>query len=156
MPAILTTKRTIESKVHPGCSFTVRTLNTIQRARRDSTVSAARLTYTQAHAELETLRKSYIGEGGSAEERIERYKALKPEQRVRLDDLMDQERRIYEEKILPAEVKAALLSIIGLEIDGEAITTAEAFLETAPDELLAEVHDQCINSSGLTEEETKN
>jgi len=144
------TKRTIESKTVPGCKFTVRTLNSIQRARRDASIAEHRREYTRLTTELAALLKRHIGEG-DAEYRRTKLEALEPSMSLELSSLDDQARLIMDEFINPACIRAALVSIEGVEG-----ITLETLFDEASDELLDEVAKACSEASGLTAEQQKN
>ncbi len=184
MPS-LKTKSTVESKTCPGVSFQVRTLNAVQRARRDASVAAHRHEYSRLLNEARAIYKKVAGvtdtaftsalkaelvklalpDGHviskglaqylSAEEQAAKMNAIAPAERAQLDELNDRASLVDNEHLVPATLRAALVGVTGYEIDGAA-ATVEAFIENAPDELLAEAYEACVNASGLTGEQAKN
>lgn len=184
MPS-LTTQSTIQSKVCPGVSFQVRTLNAVQRARRDASVAAHRHEYSRLLNEARAIYKKVAGitdtaftaalkaelvklelpedhavSNGlaaflSSEEMAAKMAALTPVERGQLDELNDRASLIDNEYLVPATLRAALISVTGYEIDG-ASATVDAFIENAPDALLAEAYEACSNASGLSGEQAKN
>jgi hypothetical protein len=146
----LTTRKTHESKAIPGCKFTVRTLNSVQRARRDAAIADHRREYSRVTGELTTLVAKHLGDG-SEEERRAKLAALDRSVSAELDLLADQARLIQDEFITPATIRAALFSI-----EGAGDVTLENFVDEAPDELLDEVKAACEQASGLTADQQKN
>jgi len=126
-----------ESDAVEGVRFTVRVLNVIQRARRDAEIADQRLEFTRL---------------------LEEYRALGDEERNspagrRLDYLSG---LIADQYLKPASIRAGLVSIEGLSVDGEPVTDADGLIERGPDALIEEVWLACEAASGLSEEQRKN
>ena len=147
---------TEKSKKFEGVAFTVRTLNTTKRAERDAKIAAERLQYTRLSAERATKFKELVGEDGTPEERNAKVNAMPLEKRVDLLYLDEQAQHIYDSVIAPSTIRAALISVTGLELNGVKEPKVEQIIADAPDELLAEIHEACVRGSGLTEGEAKN
>ncbi len=146
---------TVDSKLYPGAVYKIRTLNTIQRAKRDAAIASHRLEYTRLNAERQTIYKHLAGDTGTDEEKLERVNAHPVEKRLPILDFDQKAQCILDEHIVPATIRAALISVDGIEIDG-AKPTVETLLENAPDGMLTEIYAACVNGSGLTEGEAKN
>lgn len=152
---MLKSKITHESKVEPGAKFTVRALNYIQRARRDSGVSKQRLEYSRMLGQLGRMQKENLGEG-DYESRKAKFDALPETVRQQMDTLSFESANILHEHLIPSALRAGLISIDGLVIEGASVKTVEELLESAPDELLDEIYQACEKAAGLTAEERKN
>lgn len=146
---------TVLSKKYPGVAFQIRTLNMIQRAIRDAGIADHRLEYSRLSAERGALNDSLLGKEGTVEEREKRFDALPQADRLKIIDLNNQAELIHQRFIAPATIKAAFAGITGLEIDGD-VPDAEKLIRDAPDELLQEIYDACLDGSGLTDGEAKN
>jgi len=129
-------KETYESVTCPGVKFTVRVLNDIQRARRDAKLLSVRARIN----ELQDKWTATKDNGGSA---------------LDLLKINDEAALLTQSELTPAYIRAGLISVEGLEIDG-APATVEALIESGPKALVAEVYDACLKASGLGAEETKN
>jgi len=184
MPSLKTTE-TVDSKLYPGVRYVVRTLNVIQRARRDAKIAEARLEYSRLSTEQTQLYTKLIGDRttpfvaalkeavaklnltadhlvskGLAKwmdeaEFAEKLAALPAADQQKLESVMQAHNLIYQERILPATIEASLIRVEGFEIDGTA-ATVEQVLEHAPDEMLAEVYQACVNATALVETDQKN
>lgn len=144
----ITSKKTIESIAVPGVTFTVRRLNKIQRAKRDRPVMAERLRFGTALREREAIKPMK-----------EPARVLSADLQKEYDAFNYEATLLYEEYLVPASISAALVSITGLEIDGTAITSASALLEsgtTETDTLFDEIYGACESASGLSDAERKN
>jgi hypothetical protein len=139
----LKSKTTIESKAVPGVSYVVRTLNKIQRARRDLPVMA-----TRQH--LSALIREY---GPLCDN-----PARTPAQSGRLEQLDAEFAWLQDQEIYPSVIRAGLVSIAGLEIDGQP-ATADSLIESSGadyDALIEEIYEACVAAAGLTPTEIKN
>lgn len=165
----LTGKKRTESTSSPGVFFTIRHLNQIQRAKRDMPILKERAEYTQAvqsqQAVLEsiwgsvkraTFEDGEAGDKAFAAARNELYVAAPAEVKAKADLFYEQQDGIFRSVILPATIRAALVQIEGLLIDGKQILTVDDFLEQAPDTLIDEVWRLCSEASGLTADQQKN
>lgn len=155
MSAELKSKCRFESKAAPGAVFVIRTLNSIQRARRDASIAEQRLEFTRVSAELAALRKALIGNDGTVEDNRAKYDALSIDDKMKLDFLAAKQNSLYEEYVVPANLKAGIVKIEGLKLDGQVVETVEQLYE-APDALINELYEQCQAAAGLSEEEQKN
>lgn len=139
-------KNVIESKAVPGVRFTVRTLNKIQRAARDFPIASAR-------AHIADLLEEYFAikatpEADRTPGQVERLNAI---------DYREYS-AVYDAQIVPANLRAGIVSIEGLEIDG-APATAQSLIDSGGadyDALITEMNDACEAASRLTPTETKN
>lgn len=131
-------KQTQESAACPGVRFTVRRLNDIQRARRNLKLIEARAHLTELSARFEDA-----GNGGAD--------LVSPEQ-MRADHEIGLAINI---DMKPAYIRAGLISIEGLEIDGAA-ATVDTLIEFGPTDLVNEVYGACALASGLTADQSKN
>lgn len=135
----LESKVSHESKSLPGVRFTVRRLNQIQRARRDGKIIDARVRISELTDQLNSLPKEDSEPG------------LKL-QRARLDAQIGIEIVTI---IKPAYIRAGLLSVEGLTIDGQPVKP-EDLIESGQDDFLDEVYEACVTASGLSAEQEKN
>lgn len=138
-------KTTIESKAVPGVTFVVRTLNKIQRAKRDLPVMA-----TRQH--LGTLVREYAPiDAIPAEDRT-------PEQTKRLGQIDAEYEWLLIQEIYPSVIRAGLVSIEGLEIDEKPASAASLIEATGADydALIEEIYAACNRAAGLTPTEIKN
>jgi len=137
-------KFTVQSVTQPGVFFEVRVLNSIQRAKLDLQNLEARVKYSEIYAEIGRLPKPPEGDPPPADpDLIEREKL-----RISADCILKID-------IKPATIRAGLLKIEGLEIDGLAATT-ESLIESGPSGLIDEIWSAINNEAGLTEEQRKN
>jgi hypothetical protein len=145
MPISIKSKTTIESKAIPGVTFVVRTLNKIQRAKRDLPVMATRQHLAGLIREYSPINEI------PAEERT-------PEQAARLGLIEAEYEWLLDQEIYPAVIHAGLVSVDGIEVDGKP-ATADLLIESAGadyDELIEEIYAACNRAAGLTPAETKN
>jgi hypothetical protein len=141
----LVSKITAESKTMPGVTFTVRVLNKIQRARRDLPVMAARQKISLLIREYGPLQEIPDGE-------------RTPEQEARMAAIDAEYSRLQDGEIKPCEIRAGLVSLAGIEIDGKP-ATADSLIEASGadyDELLDEIATACRSAASLSPAETKN
>lgn len=150
----LQSKVTYTSEVYPEVSFTVRVLNHIQRARRDLGIAE----HLEAYAKHDARRASMVAEAVGAEADPAKRSELiakSPRAGEIFKAVADRE-MIYEAHIQPAEIRAGLVEVKGLEIDGSATPTVDQVIASAPDDLLKEIAKRCNESAGLTAEQQKN
>lgn len=138
-----------ESKSVPGVKFTTRTLNSIQRARRDASIAEHRREYTRLTTELQLLVAKHI-KGEAGEERAACFESLLMDVKLSIQSLEDESRILLDQHITPAVIKAALVSIEG------DVFTLENLADEAPDALIEEIMTACSAASGLTAEQQKN
>ena len=147
-----------QSTVDDSVYFTIRTLNQIQRARRD----AANLDGRQKYIEALVARRSLVDDVvprvmREEQERITAWnEKATPDQIRRLDELADREATLLNSVIIPMVLGAALVTIEGLMADSKQIITVEDFIEHAPDALIKDAYDFCEKASGLTDDQQKN
>lgn len=132
----------------PGVTFTVRTLNRIRRSRRDLPILATRQRLSEILREYKPLRKLLT----------EAPAEFTDDQRRQIDALDAEFTWLRDSEIKPADIRAGLVSIDGLEIDGAPATVETLLNATGPeyDALLEEIHEACEAASGLSPAETKN
>ena len=152
----LTSSFTEKSKKYEGVAFKVRTLNALKRAARDAQIAGERLEYTRLTSERATQFKALAGEDGTIDELNAKVNALPVEKRLAIWDMDERAQRIYDEFIVPNTIRAALISVTGLSLDGIENPSVDDILAGAPDDLIAEIHAACVRGSGLTEGEAKN
>lgn len=159
-------KETVDSKTVEGVRFTLRVLNNIQRAQRDLKVADDLATYlekTRRQARLITKATQSVPQlqADPTPEQIDQRRAAielalanspDADEIQRLDD---EANRIYISTILPNAIRAAFLSIEGIQVDGREPTVDE-LLSHAPQNLIEEMGDAADKLSGLTHEEQKN
>jgi hypothetical protein len=137
-------KQTIESKVSPGVSFTIRRPARHLRAKRDLAILDEVIAYRSACWQTVELLKR-AGYTIQPDGKYERSTDVPPSPEVeaeiaRLDNEITTRLSAH---IMPASIKTALLSIEGVEVDGVKITTAEELLQAGPEvnPLLQEIYD---------------
>ena len=128
-------KETHDSQACAGVRFTVRILNEIQRARRD-----AKLLETRAR--INELRDQWA----AAKDKGTSLDMIK---------IDDEASLLSQSVVVPAFIRAGMISVDGLEIDG-APATVEALIESGPANLVSEIYEACVRASGLNQEESKN
>lgn len=136
-------KTTIESESCPGVTFTVRRLNKIQRSVRDLPVMEPRMRYTE-------ISERYFELKGRKEQTPETLRETK---------MLDYEAGlVINEHLKPASIRAALVSIEGLEIDGKPATVDSLLADGSPDTdaLIDEIYQACEIAAGLTGTQQKN
>lgn len=155
-------KVTHGSKVMPGVTFVVRTLNKIQRARRDFPIADHVYEYQEAFGEaLRLLPDGFLKISTDTPEgikaRIAALAAMEPAT-ARARSMADYRAELIEnEHLKPAYIRAGLVSITGAEIDGIPVTP-DTLLESSADfdALIDEIYDACREASGLTAAQVKN
>lgn len=147
-----------DSTVKPGVKFNVRVLNKIRRAKRDLPIIEARAKCSALAAEYAPIGKLIERkalEGGLSEIVND---GRTPEQKDRCFAIDAEYTWLDNGVVKPAIIRAGLVSIDGLEIDG-ACATAETLIENAGpdfDDFIEEVFLACEAASGLTPIEIKN
>ena len=139
---LLKTRVTIQSTTTPGVTFTIRRLNKIQRATRDSSVFEHYAAFQFALGEF--ARNLPTPETPDTPEMQERRKRLDYEATL-----------VHRAHLLPVSIKAALISIEGLTVDDKPIKTAADLLEFGTpdtDALLDEVYEACELGGQVAEE----
>ena len=158
MPSLKTIV-TEKSVLFPGVEYRIRTLNQLRRARRDSAIAAERLEYTRITAERADRFRALVGETGTPDEQTDRANALPVEKRIILWEMDQKAEFIRAQHIMPATIRAALISAHNLEVlelEGVDANDVESIIENAPDELLTEVYEFCLKASQLSPYEVKN
>jgi hypothetical protein len=131
---------TVHSKALDGVSFTIRVLNRIQRAKRDLPLIEARTKYSQLWEQYEAIPKDAA-----------------PAEMLRKSVLLHELSIINDLHLKPAYIRAGLVSIAGLEIDGED-ATADSLINSGSaklDEFIDEIYEECQKTSGLDESQKK-
>lgn len=166
-------KVTRDSEVMPGVRFTVRVLNQIQRARRDSEIVSARIRVSEIAAKLNRLPdpdREILDIRGKAtlEDREptgpERESIAAIEARHGVDEARIERARLDHEmaciintELKPAHIRAALIGIEGLEIEGETLAAPwDALFAEGPADLIDEIYHASVTASGLTVDQSKN
>jgi hypothetical protein len=178
----------VDSKLFPGVKYKIRALNVIQRAKRDAEIAAHRLEYSRVSAEQSTLFRKLIGTESTAFVRELRAAVAKldlpadhpvtlglaqfcerADMEAKLDKLspadaalltaaQQAQAAVYQEHIIPASIRGALIAVEGLTfngIDGRMPTVDEVLAE-APDEMLDEIKTACDDATCLVEDAAKN
>jgi len=127
---------THESTAVPGVRYTVRTLNQIQRAKRDLEVFPHRAKIAELMAEM-----------GRIPENDENFT-----KRARLDMEIG---LLINQHMKPAYLRAGLVSIEGVTIDGREASVADV-IDYGDDALVDEIYAACAVASGITVEQQKN
>lgn len=167
----LSSKEARESQASPGVRYAIRTLNEISRARRDLKLIEARARLSALASELERMPDP---DGELARIRAtaaDRGCELSDDERDRIDEVESdpatgtirvKRLRLRHEidllvslELKPAYIRAGLVAIEGLEIDGKP-ATVETVLESGGDELIEEIYRACYAASDLSPEQRKN
>ena len=141
----LSTTITHESAALEGVKFTVRRLNYIDRCQRDM----AMLDDRAAAADL-TRRIALVSDEGEDGKRT-----AHPGKEQEFSRLNAEHSMLYQSRIVPAYIRAGLVSVEGVEVDGKPADVG-TFTKWASDALLDEVFAACYQASDLTDEQRKN
>jgi hypothetical protein len=156
----LKTKETIELKSAPGVTVTARVLSKAAVMRRDlGTVDARRrLSLAQLKSQAMLPVKSATTDeekAARAKEWAEKIAAFSPDERMTYFLLDEDIAAITKLELRPAAIRAGIVSITGIEIDGAA-ATIDQVTEHASEEVLDELHAICEDRAGLPEDIAKN
>ncbi len=182
----LKSRTTLDAKTtgFEGVKFTIRTLNKIQRAARDLPIAQHSVEYWRMVADAnallpknyQDLRNAAIKVTGlqqdkenglpvedsilaMASKEFERLNAEDaPETRHSREALNYRANLIFDQYIKPATIRAGLISLEGLEIEGKPATPELLLTATsdACDGLIDEIYAACDKASGLSGETQKN
>lgn len=150
---LLRTKATFKSEKHPQISYTLRVLNHIQRARRDTVIAEDLALYR------EKIRRAtrFYAEAIAGADEAGRAAAIEASPHAdEIARLNDEANRIYLSTIVPNAFRACFVSIEGIGLEDGQELTAEAMLASAPEDLLEEIVDRCEQTSGLSGDQQKN
>lgn len=132
-----------ESAALPGVAFTVRRLNYIARCERDLSLLEDR---ARMSGLLTRMREVCDGDD------VTKPRTGSENEHRRLDA---EYAILHQTRIVPAYIRAGLVSVDGLTVDGSDADTA-AVLASAPDALLDEIFGACVAASDLSEAQRKN
>lgn len=159
----LKTKETIELKSAPGVTVTARVLSKSAVMRRDlATVDARRrLSLAQLKSQAMLPVKSATTDEEKAErakEWAEKIAAFSPDERMAYFLLDEEIGAITQLELRPAAIRAGIVAISGIEIDGAAVTVEQLdkIIDHASDEVLDELYRICEERAGLPEAVAKN
>lgn len=127
-------KITHESRTVPGVKFTVRRLNVVQRAKRDAPLLQQRVRLTEIDHRLRSL----------PEIPVDGHDPFGPDRAALNVELQDLENLHFR----PAYLRAGLISVEGIEIDGAPVT-AQTLIESGPDDLIIEIYNACMSASEM-------
>jgi hypothetical protein len=144
------TKETKQSTSCEGVSFTIRKLSRIQRSQRDLPIFEQRLKADDLMRRFWELTKEReaLKAGDPAAGNLDKEIAS-----------VDYEFALIQSSHLaPASIRAGLVSITGLEIDGQPATPEMIATNATPelDDLVREIYAECEVASGLTGAQKKN
>lgn len=142
---LLTTSITHESAALEGVKFTVRRLNYLARCERDLAMIADR-------ARLSELTRQIAAISDEASEGERKPHAGREAEFSRLNA---EHSMVFRSRLVPAYIRAGLVSIEGVEVDGKPADVA-SFGAWATDDLIDEVFAACYAASDLSEAERKN
>jgi hypothetical protein len=126
-----------------GVSFTVHTLNEPRRMK-------ARLALADTSRRLrEIAAQATAAVGGKS---LEDPTKFSPEEMAAFLPFSERSGDIWAADVVPAWIRALLISVQGLTIDGKP-ATVESFIEDGPAALYAEVARHITNEAGLTKRE---
>ena len=165
------------SKLYPEVSFRIRRLNMLQRADIDMQTLALRQrqreiqldypAFTEQERDLgDRLALAYrklnalpANEAAPTVQEIEDIaqarRAAAPEGAEKKRALLDMEFELVAQQLKPYFLRAALVSIDGLTVDGKPVTPA-TFVEASPPELADEVHQAIEAHMRLSADQAKN
>jgi hypothetical protein len=157
----ITNKKTIESQAVPGITYTVRLLNKTKRAERDAPIMDAIVRHqTAATAHYDAMIAAGYAVVNGYWDRPKDLPSPTEEAMAEIRVLRAEVDLIRDEFILPAVIRAGLISIAGFTDDAgnPVIATADTLLECGADAdaLIDEVYLACESASGLSENERKN
>lgn len=144
------TQETKKSTTCEGVSFTIRKLSRIQRSLRDLPIFEQRLKADECSSRFWELT--------AQKEKAEKQGTVAPELTAQIASA-DYEFSLYLVGYLyPASIRAGLVSIDGLEINGQPATPELLVTCATPDldELVREIYSECEVASGLTVPQQKN
>jgi hypothetical protein len=164
---------TQDSQACPGVRFTMRVLNQYQRSLRDAKLIDARVHVSELSAqlgrvadpdaeilEIRARAKAENRELTDAEAtRVDQIAADPAAAAPRIERAVIDHRiaLIMNSELKPGYIRASLLAIDGLKIDGEAPKEPwDAVIQKAPDGLLDELYLAAHLNSGLTQAQEKN
>lgn len=149
----LRTKIEYESEVAPGVKYTIRVLNQIERARRDLQMRQSRLAARAAWEKVIELGRQIWGaeESPARREELLRGHALANE----LASTTEFFQLITDADIMPAVVRAGVVSISGLSFDGQP-ATVDTLIASGDAQLLKEISNRCDDACGLSADQRKN
>lgn len=153
----LDTTRLFEHPAYPGFKATIRVLNVIERAKRDLPVAAARSEFQRLHREKNTLLNTALNRPPDSFEpaTVEQIRALPAATQDRLYALATQAQLLQQAELMPADLRAAIVSIDGLSFNGAA-ATIDSLIAHAPDTLLDSLYEAVSDAAGLTAVQEKN
>lgn len=145
----ITSTKTEESKAVPGVRYTVRALNRIQRAARDLPLLDMQVRIANLLKEWGDIN-TLLNPSGTPEADLK--------QSVRMIAIDAEYTALRALHIKPAVIRAGLVSLEGLEVDGQPATADLLMTNSGPeyDELIDEIYDACQAAAGLTSVQTKN
>ncbi len=147
----LTTTITHESAALAGVRFTVRRLNYIARCERDLGILSNRSRLGGIMREMEMLCDG----GAIVRDDDGKVTNIRTGKESTFRVLENEWAMLHQTQIVPAYIRAGLVSIEGLEVDGKP-ATVESVLAAAPDALLDEIFAACHAASDLSDEQRKN
>lgn len=142
----LETSKLHESTAHPGVSFRVRQLNQLERTRRDAGI----IEHQMKLADLVTRYNSLVERDGDG-----KVSVIPPENITDVERIDFEVKEIMDLHITPAIIRAGLVEVQGVTIDGQP-ATVDTLLQFAPATLLDEISTACVAGAGLTDEQQKN
>lgn len=149
-------KQRIPSKVNESVHFTIRALNTIQRAKRDLSLLTEKAKMRDLITKRNEILEKIYGPETDEAKRAELYKNAPPEAVAENNRMYEEAETIGGTTIIPATIRAGLVKVEGLTIDGVPIVDAEAFIDNAPDALIDEAYKLCSEASALDSDARKN
>ena len=137
---------TRKSEAAEGVSYVVRRLSFLKRAERDATIAEYQHRMDDLSVEIRNATPS-TKTLDEAEEVIQ----SSPELRRALEE----RERLMITHVIPAVIRAGLVSIEGLTVEGKPMTV-EQFLDLADRDLISEAYSWCEAASKMTSEALKN
>jgi hypothetical protein len=149
------TKVVIPSVVAPGIVYTIRRLSKKRRAERDLALAVHNIRLSELNELARDERAPYADRLAKEVDPVNWPDYIPVDVRTKLTDYGEESSNITEIYIKPATIRAGLISIEGLEYDGQK-ATADLLIENGPDEVAQELYAFILIHQGLSVKEQGN
>ncbi len=139
---------TVQSSLHPDIQYTVRVLNSVERAKRDAKILPIRARIGELLRLVESLA---TGQFDESKESYHDYVKRQPAEWLAADAELT---GINEKDLIPNEIMAGFVSASGFTIGGQPVTRENIL--SAPTPVLAELYVACNDAAGLDKAMLKN
>jgi hypothetical protein len=147
-----------KSAICPGVTATIKVLNVIERARRDMEIAEHRAEFQRCHREKNALLNAALNRPADdlSAPTVEQIASLPAETQDRLYALAERASLIQSAHIMPAELRASIISLAGCLTATGAAATVDDLIATGPDALITELYAAIQPLAGLTPVQEKN